>query len=223
MLKENWGRHILRWMAPESFMEGIGGNWIKWHENSSFASYMGRVWEWQICLAHIILASMLKMHGKSPDDDDEWWWLKDNESKVEGIQNPWPLTVEMINDSGSFQPLLSVDILIMTPKVVMLLPDSYCRRCWGRYSTQPMNSGLAGIRNIYNHCKSIKEWNVQRRNFVIGDIVLLKTIDVLRNKWLEASDGNQKKSQWIGLKCLPKNWWSAKKRESKKHCWTNCW
>ena len=112
----------------------------------------------------------------------------------------------MINDSGSFQPLLSVDILIMTPKVVMLLPDSYCRRCWGRYSTQPMNSGLAGIRNIYNHCKSIKEWNVQRRNFVIGDIVLLKTIDVLRNKWLVASDGNQKKSQWIGLKCLPKNW-----------------
>ena len=49
-----------------------------------------------------------------------------------------------------------------------------------------MNSGLAGIRNIYNHCKSIKEWNVQRRNFVIGDIVLLKTIDVLGNKWLVA-------------------------------------
>ena len=134
VLKENWGRHILRWMALESFMEGIGGNWIKWHKNSSFASYMGRVFEWQICLAHTILASMLKMHGKSPDDD-EWWWLKDNESKVEGIQNPWPLTVEMINDHGSFQPLSSVDILIMMPKVVMLLPDSYCRRCWGWYST----------------------------------------------------------------------------------------
>ena len=31
-----------------------------------------------------------------------------------------------------------------------------------------------------------QKWNTRRRNFVIGDIVLLKTMDVLRNKWLMA-------------------------------------
>ena len=28
-----------------------------------------------------------------------------------------------------------------------------------------------------------QKWNIRRRSFVIGDIVLLKTMDVLRNKW----------------------------------------
>ena len=28
-----------------------------------------------------------------------------------------------------------------------------------------------------------QKWNTRRRNFVIGDIVLLKTMDVSRNKW----------------------------------------
>ena len=28
-----------------------------------------------------------------------------------------------------------------------------------------------------------QKWNTRRRNYVIGDTVLLKTMDVLRNKW----------------------------------------
>ena len=82
----------------QSFMEGIGGDWIKWHKNPPFASHMGGVWERQIQSECAILASMLKMHGKSQDNESFLRLI----TKVEGIRNSQPLTVEMIIDPGSF-------------------------------------------------------------------------------------------------------------------------
>ena len=114
----------------QSFMEGIGGNWIKWHKNPPFTSHMGGVWERQIHSACAILASMLKTHGKSLDDES----LLTLMTQVEGILNSRPLTVEMINDPSSFQPLAPANILTMKSKAVMpplgkfLRPDLYCRR-----------------------------------------------------------------------------------------------
>ena len=67
----------------QSFMEGIGGDWIKWYKNPPFASHMGGVWERQIRSAHAILASMLKTHGKSLDDES----LLTLMTEVEGILN----------------------------------------------------------------------------------------------------------------------------------------
>ena len=47
----------------QSCMEGIGGDWIKWHKNPPLASHMGGVWERQIRSVCAILASMFKTHG----------------------------------------------------------------------------------------------------------------------------------------------------------------
>ena len=116
----------------QSFMEGIGGDWIKWHKNPPFASHMGGVWERQIRSARAILASMLKTHGKSLDNGS----LLTLMTEVEGILNSQPLTVEMVNEPSSFQPLAPANILAMKLKVVMpppgkfLRPDLYCRRQW---------------------------------------------------------------------------------------------
>ena len=67
----------------QSFMERIGGDWIKWYKNPPFASHRGGVWERQIRSAHAILASMLKTHGKSLDDES----LLTLMTEVEGILN----------------------------------------------------------------------------------------------------------------------------------------
>ena len=106
-------------------------------------------------------------------------------TEVEGIQNSRPLTVETINDLGSFQPLSPANILAMKSKVVMppprkfLRPDLYCRRRWRRVQQFWSRWKKEYLQSLQERQK----WNARRRNFVIGDIVLLKTMDVSRNKW----------------------------------------
>ena len=116
----------------QSSMEGIGGDWIKWHKNPPFVCHMHGIWERQTRSARAIFVSMLKTHGKSLDDES----LLTLMFEVEGILNPQDLTVKMINDPGSFQPLSPANILTIQSKLVMLplekflRPDLFCRRRW---------------------------------------------------------------------------------------------
>ena len=165
------------------FMEGNGGDWIHWHKNPPFASHVGGVWERKIPSAGAVLASVLKTHGKSLQDDS----LLTLMTEVEGILNSRPLTVEMINGLGSFQPLSPASILSMKSKVVIpppgkfLRPDLYCR---GRRSRVQHIANEFWSRCREEHQKSLRQkGNTRRRNFVIGDIVLLKTMGASRSKW----------------------------------------
>ena len=169
----------------QSFMESIGRDWIKWHKNPPFASHMGGVWETQIRSAYAILASMLKTHGKSLDNEA----LLTLMTEVEGILNSRPVTVEMINEPSSFQPLAPANILTMKSKVVIsppgkfLRPDLYCRRQWRRVQHIANEFWSRWRKKYLQSLQERQKWNTRRRNFVIGDVVLLKTMDVLRNKW----------------------------------------
>ena len=85
---------------------------------------------------------MLKTHGKSLEDGSLLILM----TEVEG-----PLTVETINDSGSFQPLSPANILTMKSKVVMPPPgkslarvsEMECQHCaienHGRFEKQMAN------------------------------------------------------------------------------------
>ena len=59
-------------------------------------------------------------------------------TEVEGILNSRPLTVEVLNDPTSLQPLSPVNILTMKSKVIspppeeFSKPDIYSRKCWQR-------------------------------------------------------------------------------------------
>ena len=109
-------------LSNTSFKEQIfhGGYWWrldKMTQNPSNCKSMSGVWERQISV-HVILASMLKMHGKSLDNESLLILM----TEVEGILNSWPLVVEMINDPSSFQPLSLANILTIKSKVVMPPP-----------------------------------------------------------------------------------------------------
>ena len=108
------------------------------------------------------------MHGKSLDDESLLILI----TKIEGILNSRPLTVEMINDPTSFQPLAPANTLKMKSKVVSHhLESSRDLICiveddGDGYNTYPMSSGLAGGRNTCNHWKSV-------RNGILGEEILL--------------------------------------------------
>ena len=110
-------------------------------------------------------------------------------TEVEGILNSGPLTVEMMNGSSSFQPLAAANILTMKSKVVMPppakfpRPDLYCRRRWGRVQHTANEFWSRWRKKYLQSLQERQKWNTWRRNFVIGDIVLLKTMDISRNKW----------------------------------------
>ena len=116
----------------QSFMQGQGGDWIKWVKNPPAASHMGGVFERQIKSACAIVQSFLKTHGKSLDKES----LLTLVTKTEGILNSRPLTTETISDPTSDIPLSPSNILTMNSKVVMpppgnfSRPDLYCHKRW---------------------------------------------------------------------------------------------
>ena len=67
----------------QSFMQGQGGDCVKWVRNPPAASHMGSVWERQIRSARAILLSLLKTHGKSLGEESLLTLL----TETEGILN----------------------------------------------------------------------------------------------------------------------------------------
>ena len=75
---------------------------------------MGGVWERQIRSARAIVGSLLKTHRECLDDES----LLAVMAEVESISNSRLLTVEVLNDPTSIQPLSPVNILTMKSKAV---------------------------------------------------------------------------------------------------------
>ena len=116
------------------YLQTHGADWITWIKNPPTASHMGGVWERQIRTARCILNALLKTHGRSLNDEALHTLL----IEVEAIVNSRPLTVETINDVGSYIPLSPLNLLTMKSKVVLPLPgsftpaDLYSRKRWRR-------------------------------------------------------------------------------------------
>ena len=157
---------------------------------------------------------MLKTHGKSLDDES----LPKLMTKVEGTLNSGPLTVEMINEPGSFQPLTPANTLATRSKFVMPPPgkflryDLHCRRWWRRVQHTVNDFWSLWRKEYLQSLEERQKWNT-RRSFVTGDIALLKIMDVSRSKW-PMPEWLQPKV--IRMDWLPKNGWMVRKRKRKK-------
>ena len=71
----------------------------------------------------------------------------------------------------------------MPPPGKFLRPDLYCRRRWRRVQYIANEFWSRWRKEYLQSFHKRQKWNTRRRNFVIGDIALLKTMDVSRNKW----------------------------------------
>ena len=117
-----------------NFLQGNGTDWLVWIKNTPTASHMGGVWERQIRSARNILSSLLKTHGRSLNDEA----LSTLMAEVEAVMNSRPLTVELLSDGNSLNPISPSNLFPMKSKVVMPPPDEfgradiYCRKHWRR-------------------------------------------------------------------------------------------
>ena len=158
---------------------------MRWIRNPSAASHMGGVWERQIRSARAILSSLLSTHGKSLDEKS----LPTPVAKTEEILNSRPLTVETMSDPTRDLPLAPSNILTMKSRVVIpppgdfSRPDFYCRKRWRRVQ-HIANEFWSRWRKEYpQSLQSLTKWQDGRRNFSVGDIVLVLQDESARNQW----------------------------------------
>ena len=165
------------------FME-LGGEWISWKRNPLVASNMGGVLEWQIRSARSILSVMLRNHGESLSDESLCALLVE----VEGIINSRPITCESIGDVNSIIPLSPMQLLSSKTRVVIPPPgtfqkeDMYCRKQWRRVQDLSNELWTRWRKEVFATLQTRKKRNQTKRNFEVGDIVLVRDDVTTRNK-----------------------------------------
>jgi hypothetical protein len=157
---------------------------MAWKKIAPTASHMGGAWERQIGTAKRIFASMMKSSPR----------LLNNESfctlmtEVESIVNSRPLTLLNINDPESL-PLTPNHLLTMKSKVVLPPPgvfqknDMYCRKRWRAVQFMANLFWDRWRKEYLSDLQARSKWTAEKRNFEIGDVVLIKDEDTTRNKW----------------------------------------
>ena len=167
-----------------SYLQTEMCDWINWDKNTPNASHMGGVWERQIRTVRSILASLLKSHDQVLNDESFNTLIKE----VEGIVNSRPLAVENVTDPSS-QVLTPNHLLTFKSKAVLPPPgvfqkdNLYCRKRW-RVVQHLANEFWNRWRKEYlASLQTRQKWTNEKRNFQVGDVVLLKEENISRNNW----------------------------------------
>ena len=101
-----------------NFLHGNGTDWLVWIKNTPTARHMSGVWEQQIRSARKILSSLLKTHGRSLNDQA----LSILMAEVEAVMNSRPLTVELLSNGNSLNPI--------NPSNLLMIKSSYVSSWW---------------------------------------------------------------------------------------------
>ena len=167
------------------FLQNEGADWIEWKFNPPTASHMGGVWERQIRSARNILSSLMKEHGHILNDESFRTLIVEAES----IINSRPLTVDYLSDPNAPIPLSPSNILTCKSKVthgppgVFQKADLYCRRRWRRVQHLANVFWRRWRQEFLMSLQNRVKWTNEKRNFAVGDIVLVKDSDARRNQW----------------------------------------
>ena len=109
-------------------------------------------------------------------------------TEVEAIVNSRPLTLQDLNDPECL-PLTPSHLLTMKSKVILPPPgvfqkaDMYCRRRWRAVQFLANTFWERWRKEYLSSLQMRSKWTSIRRNFEIGDVVLIKDEDITRNKW----------------------------------------
>ena len=154
---------------------------VKWRFNPPDASHMGGIWERQIRTFRKIFLTILP---KRALNDDE---LNTLFVEIENIMNSSPLT-EVTPEVGDLTPLTPNHLLRINPEVASTpcpvdKTDCYSRQ---RFRLVQYVAEEFWKRWIMEYPRSVikrQKWHEPRRNFQIGDVVLISDYNMPRGKW----------------------------------------
>ena len=168
----------------KDFLAENNCDWMEWERNPPTASHMGGVWERQIRSVREILQSLLKSNAHILNDESLHTLLLE----AEAIVNSRPLTTENLNDPDSM-PLTPSRLLTMKSKLILPPPgvfqkeDIYSRKRWRRVQHIANEFWQRWRKEFLSSLQQRQKWTTTRRNFAVGDIVLLRDDDFIRNHW----------------------------------------
>lgn len=152
--------------------------------NAPSSSHAGGVWERQIrSIRNILTAISLESPGRL-DDSSFRTFLYEAMSIINGR----PLSVENQGDP-QLQPLTPNHILTMKSSSLLPPPgsfvkqDSYLRKRWRRVQYLTEQFWGKWRQEYLKNIALRQKWHTPKRNLAIGDIVIVKDDNVVRNQW----------------------------------------
>lgn len=159
----------------DTFLNDNGCDAIEWRRNPPYASHFGGVWERHIRTVRSILVDLLKTHGHSINDEN----LRTLLCEIEAVVNSRPLTVTTLSDPESLMPISPSNLLTTKTRVIAPPPgafdavDVYSRRRWRRIQHITNEFWSRWRKELLATLQEKSKWWKSRRNFRVGDIVLL--------------------------------------------------
>ena len=169
------------------FLSSEECNWITWERNPSHTSHAGGVWERMIKSVHNVFDAVLKEHSGRLNEEQFRTFM----TEAEAIVNSRPLTVENLHDPDSL-PLTCNQLLTLKSKVVMPPPgifqknDVYCRKRWRAVQYLADEFWRRWKKEFLLIQQDRQKWSQVKRNYAVGDVVLVKDDDYPRNQWCSA-------------------------------------
>ena len=151
-------------------------DWTMWKRNPPLASHMGGIRERQIRYARSIVSSLLRTHSRSLDEES----LNNLFTEVKTIINSRPLVVETISDANCEVALSSKWWCLH----LVCLGHLICiaKNVGDKYSTSATNIWSRWRKEFLATLQERQKWLLSKRNFRVGDIVILKEVSN-RNEW----------------------------------------
>ena len=161
---------------------------INWIKNHASASNFGGVRERQIRSIRNVMNGLIREHVSRLDEESSRTFLCETEYTI----NNRPLTVETLDDPPSAPPLSPS--MLLTGKTRLVLPphgkfrrgDLYCRKRWRCTQHLAQEFWSRWCKDFLQQLQTRNKWIRPRRNFQVGDAVLLK----LKKSSLLETDGS---------------------------------
>ena len=171
------------------FLQEHGCDLFEFKMNFPASSYMGGVWERQMRSVRNVLSSLLLNHGSQLDDEG----LRTLLYETSAIVNSRPLTTDTLTDH-SILPLSPNHLLTMKSSVILPPPgnfqkvDLYCQKRWCRVQYLANQFWNRWCLECLQTLQTRKKWLMPQRNICVGDVVLLKEENLVRNQWQTGSN-----------------------------------